>query len=365
MGSRIKRMGVRAGAAALIALAAVAAPAQDEAPRKGTPPTSYSVVPLGFLPDTFSTVPWAINNSANIVGWGQGPQAQVRPFLWTPQTGIMEFPLPAGYTWGYATDISNTGIIVGTAYTGINTANQARAWRYINGAMELLPPFPNDCPGMVPNAVNDQGDVIGRTCPDGGGTNSPWFFSTETGLVDLAPAGIGTANDINNGRVLTGELAGGGPAYRWLFPAGRFRRLPPLPAPHNEGATGLALNESRQVTGYGIDFLTGNDSWRAFRYDDVNGTIPLVNAPLPFRSGGYGINEQGHVAGNSGTSSTPEMVAWIWTPELGRMDLINLVSDPSIFGIRRAIDINDQNQIVATATTADPNSPAVLLTPNP
>lgn len=358
MRRRTKTKAFAVGMAAWLGAAAAAA-------AEGTPPSSYAVVPLGYLPDTFSTVPWGMNNDAHIVGWGQGPQAQVRPFLWTPRTGIMEFPLPSGFTWGYGTDISNTGIIVGTAYNGLGTANEARAWRWINGTMELLPAFPSACPGMVPTAVNDAGDVVGFTCPDGGGPNNAWFFSDDTGLVDLVPVGIATANDISNTRVLTGQRTGtAAPAYRWLAPTGRVGSLPPLPPPHHEGAAGLGINDSKVVTGYGIDILTGPDSHRAFRFDDVNGLVLLVETPGPFRSAGYDINEQGHVVGNSGTSSTPDMVAWLWTPEGGRVNLISMVDDPSVFGIRRGQDINDVDQIVATATTQE-GSPAVLLTPVP
>lgn len=331
----------------------------------GAPPTGYTATKLGLIPDTFSTVPWDLNNDAHIVGWSQGPQAQVRPFLWTPQTGIMEFPLPPGFTWGWASGISNTGIIVGTAYNGLGTANQARAWRWKNGAHELLPPFPSSCPGMVPSAVNDAGDVVGYTCPDGGGPNNAWFFGDDTGLMDLEPMGIDTANDVSNARYVTGQTAVGGPAYRWLAPAGRVRRLPPLPPPHDDGATGLAINESRQVTGYGINALVGPDAHRAFRHDDVNGLIVLVESPGPFRSRGSGINEEGYVVGSSGTSSTPEQTGWLWTPETGRVNLITLVDDPTVFGISRAHDINDHDQVVATANSSDPEnpSPAVLLTP--
>src|SRR5687767_5786019 len=168
--------------------------------------------------------------------------------------------------------------------------------------------------------------------------------------MDLQPVGIATANDISNSRFITGRLSSG-PAYRWLAPTGRLRRLPPLPPPHDDGAAGTAINESKQVTGYGINVLTGPDAHRAFRHDDANGLIILVESPGPFRSAGYGINEQGYVVGNSGTSSTPDQTAWLWTPEGGRVNLIELVNDPHVFGIRRGQDINDNNQIVATATT--------------
>ena len=154
------------GSSAMALLAAlVSAATAAEASQSGT---FYTYQDLGKIPGSHVTVPFSLNNNGQVVGWGQGPGAQVRPILWTPGVGIQEFPLPAGFDSGYATDISNTGIIVGTAYIGIG-ANQARAWRWVNGVHQLLPPFPSSCPGMIPTAVNDAGDMVGYTCPDGGG----------------------------------------------------------------------------------------------------------------------------------------------------------------------------------------------------
>jgi hypothetical protein len=322
---------------------------------------TYSIVDIGRIPDSHVTVPLAMNNDGHVVGWGQGPGAQVRAVLWTPETGIREFPLPPGFTWGYATDISNTGIIVGTAYNGIG-ANEARAWRWKNGVHQLLPPFPSSCPGMIPTGVNDRGDMVGLTCPDGGGPANPWFFSTATGLMDLIPMGISTANDVNNGRVVTGQSIADA-AYVWKAPAGPLRLLPPLPAPHNDGASGVALNEERQLAGYGIDVLTGVDHTRAFRAGRPEGVVPLVESPGPVRSAGYGINEQGDVVGNSGTESTPDATAWLWTEAGGRVNLVDLIDGSGIHGISSGSDINDHGQIVARAITDEPYGAAVVLTP--
>jgi uncharacterized membrane protein len=322
--------------------------------------TVYSVAEMGLIPDAHVTVPLALNNDSHVVGWGQGPGAQVRPFLWTPQDGIAEFPLPPGFTWGYATDISNSGIIVGTAYNGIG-ANEARAWRWVNGVHELLPPFPSSCPGMVPTAVNDSGDMIGLTCPDGGGPGNYWYFSDATGLIDLVPLGISWANDINNAGVVTGRSSAD-PAFLWQAPSGSLRLLPLLPAPHDDAGVGLALNESRQVAGYGVQTLTGPDHSRAFRFSDRRLNL-LVAQPGPALSGGYGINENGDVVGNSGTESTPDATAWLWTERSRRVNLITLVDEPDFFGISSARDINDHGQIIARAITDEPYGSAIVLTP--
>ena len=234
----------------------------------------------------------------------------------------------------------------------------------MNGSMELLPEWPGDCPGMLPLAVNDTGDVVGQTCPEGS-LRTPaeaWLFGDDTGLMPLKPVGLGSANDVSNARVVTGGAA---KAYRWPAPTGRVRKLPLLPPPHDDASVGVAINESNQVTGYGIQLLSGPDAHRAFWHDDVTGLIPLVTDG-PSRSAGYGINEKGHVIGNSGTMTTPDMVAWLWTPEGGRVELIDLVDDPHVFGVRSGQDINDHDQIVAVLTTDDPlnASPDVVLFPS-
>jgi probable HAF family extracellular repeat protein len=329
--------------------------------RAGQP--AYTVTDVGKIPGTHVTVAFSINNAGQVVGWGQGPASQVRPFLYTPGTGIVELPLPPGFSEGYATDISDNGIIVGMAKNGL-AANEARAWRMVDGVIELLPPFPSSCSGMVPDAVNDRGDVVGRTCPDSGGPVNPWFYSDETGLLDLIPFGIGTAVDVNNARVVTGQSSAR-PAYRWQAPAGPLELLRPLPAPHEDGATGLAINESNQIAGYGIQALSGPDHWRAFVGGRARRPMTLVDYPGPARSGGYGINEKGVVVGNSGTESTPEGTAWVWTENTGRVNLIGLIDVPGIYGIRSAKDVNDRGQIVARATTDESYGSIVVLTPIP
>ena len=101
------------------------------------------------------------------------------------------------------------------------------------------------------------------------------------------------------------------------------------------------------MAGNGIYALSGPDHWRAFV------------------AGAYGINEGGTVAGNSGTESTPDGTAWVWTPTTGRANLIDLIDVPGVYGIRSGRDINDHGQIVARATTDQPYGSVVVLTPIP
>lgn len=65
----------------------------------------------------FTTVPFGINNSGEVVGWAQasGPEFFLRAWRWSAQEGLILLPPPPGSAsdrYG-ARDISDNGIIVG------------------------------------------------------------------------------------------------------------------------------------------------------------------------------------------------------------------------------------------------------------
>lgn len=313
----------------------------------------YQVTAIGHLPGSFATNPIAMNNLGEVVGWCQGPQAILRPFRFIPGVGITEVPLPPGFTEGFATDITDNGIIVGRASNGINTPQVL--WRLRDGDYTILTPAETTCP-PVADGVNAAGDVVGLSC-----TAGPFYYSDATGLVALDPIGIREAIDINNAGVITGRSSAG-PAFRWS-PGGPLLLLPTLPA--DDYAIGEAINESGQIAGLSANALSGPDSWEAFRFSDDAGTQGIYSA-LAFRSAGTGINERGHICGNLGTSSSPEQRAWVYTPERG-VEILDaqFVGDPNFYDFNGAHDINDRGQIIARAGQFQPfdPSPGVLLTP--
>ncbi|HYE02173.1 MAG TPA: hypothetical protein VD963_02940, partial [Phycisphaerales bacterium] len=219
------------------------------------------------------------------------------------------------------------------------------------------------CPGMIPNAVNSSGAMVGRTCPDGGGPTHAWYWSDATGLIDLTALGAQTAEDINDAGFVTGR-SNAGPAYIWSLATG-LTLIGTLPPPYEDYAEGQGLNEHNEVVGYSANGIPGSDPWRAFLWDA--GVMIEIAPTLLSRSAAEAINEHTHVVGNMGTSSTPRRDAWLWTPEGGTFLLTTeSVGAPGFSGYRQAADINDLGQILLMGDNLniplDP-SRALILTP--
>ncbi|HYE01778.1 MAG TPA: hypothetical protein VD963_00945 [Phycisphaerales bacterium] len=324
----------------------------------------YTAVDVGLLPGAFSNVPWGMNNAGEVVGWNQGPLTILRAYVWRPGQGISELPPPAGYSENQAADISNTGIIVGSAHNG-GTSNQA-AWRRVNGVYQILPSI-TGCASNRPVAVNDLGAVVGHSCPDSVWDTpgrTPWYYSDETGLINLAPLGFRNVGDVNNAGVVTGNgvVNGVSGALRWQAPAGPVEVLPMLPAPYNDSAMGEGINEAGQVVGTSINILTGSDTWRAFLNTPGGGT-EMVSNPVTARSSAYAINESGHIVGTDGTTSTTDIYGWVWTPESGKRFIYATHNGSAPFHANRSIDINDSGQVVCRAANANTPSNTFVLTP--
>jgi probable HAF family extracellular repeat protein len=328
--------------------------------------TTYAVVDLGRLPDAFTTQPLAINDRDEVVGYTQGPQTLLRAFVWRPGQGLVELPPPPGYTDNRATDISDDGqVITGAAQNGI--AGMPRGWRFRNGAYELLPETLDGCAHLFPNAVNNDGTVVGRTlstnvnCPQ-----KAFYYSDTFGLIDLTTLfNAIDAIDVNNAGIATGE--GFDTAYRYA-PGLGYQPIGTLPAPYDDSAQGRAINDSNQVAGRSINALIGPDHWRAFLYTDGTGMQNISFTNLA-RSSAEGLNDHGDVVGNDGTTSTSEQYPWIWTPTGGRRLLEQIITAPNGFvSVAAARDISNSRRIIAKAGRSDPADGygyGVLLVPTP
>jgi probable HAF family extracellular repeat protein len=320
--------------------------------------SQYTVTEIGRLPGAFSTVPFAMNNHGDVVGFCQGPGTIVRAFIYHPGAGISEIPPPPGFAESRAADITDTGLIVGAAMNGLT--DPPRGWILLGRVYAILPAFPDGCPGMIPNAINEAGAVVGRTCPSGGGNSRAFYWNAATGLLDLnAMVGAATVDDINNAGVVAGGSFTG--AFRWSPQIG-YQPVGVLGAPYDDYAHALGINESGDVVGRSMYAQSSSTGARAFLYTDGAGIIQ-IGPGVGFREEAHAINESGAVVGYSGTDSSPFGNAWICAPGAGAIVLNSVVSDPRFFGYRRAVDLNDSGQIACWAIGQTDTAVAVVLTP--
>src|SRR5437016_1838528 len=149
-----------------------------------------STIPLGTLGGPNSAVAWPVkNNNGVIVGISELPDADplgenfscwpffaagvptgriCKGFRW--QNGLMTAlpPFPGGYS-SYATGVNNQGQVVGWAENGVHDPTcdpsfqilqfRAAMWEP-NGTMHELPPLPGDSTSAA-TAINDLGQVVG------------------------------------------------------------------------------------------------------------------------------------------------------------------------------------------------------------
>src|SRR3989441_10174453 len=149
-----------------------------------------STIPLGTLGGPNSAVAWPVkNNNGVIVGISELPDADplgenfscwpffaagvptgsiCKGFRWQNGTMTALPPFPGGYS-SYATGINNRGQVVGWAENGIHDPTcdptfqilqfRAAIWEP-NGEMRELSPLPGDSTSAA-TAINDRGQVVG------------------------------------------------------------------------------------------------------------------------------------------------------------------------------------------------------------
>lgn len=322
-------------------------------------PPRFVLTDLGTLggPESFA---YDINNESSIVGWAQTAQFApppheylriTRAFYW--HEGVMtELPpwLPAQQPYlGAALGVSDAGHIVGYSsyYVGL-IATHPVMW--FHGTMYNM--------GGVSDfnraqSVNKFGVAVGTGESDTSGSGRAFRWSMETGLTIVAqPVGGWNAsgNDIDSFGLIVG---GHGPSLgAFLWKNGLMHTL----VNGQYGAHAEAINEKGQVVGW----CNSGCSIRAFLWSPLEvidlGTLdgfPL--APLD-------INDHGWIVGLADTGGGV-FRAFLWKD--GNIYALNdLVPQLQGWNLRRALAINNKNEIVGEGRPAGPNfKRAFLLRP--
>lgn len=242
-------------AAVTVALSAALSPASAD-------PPSYTA---RFLTPGISAVnAAAMNEAGDVVGTGTTGSGG-----WVSQAGApaVLLPLPPGATYGFANDINDSGVIVGSvgpsSYPGL--FGKAVAWIPDGSGGYTIHEF-GTLPGHVASeatAVNNVGDIIGYS--SNGTFRYAVLFTAPGGIQDLSPTGVFDPSDINDQRVLVDH------SYytkRLDLDTMVVEDLGP-PGPGYASSWGVAINESGQVAGNVINTWGGsNCPSHAARYTD-------------------------------------------------------------------------------------------------
>jgi len=242
-------------------------------------------------------------------------------------------PFPGGYN-SYATSANNRGQIVGWAENGVvdptcNTAFQVLQFRAViwgpNNEIQELPPLPGDSTSAA-TAINDQGQVVGISGACG----------IAVGDVSAAHAVIwqnGVPTDIGN-------LGG----TTWNTPT--------------------AINNRGTVVGFSLPgSQNGTRNYEAFIWTAGGGLHSLGKLPGDTRSAAFGVNDKNQVVGLS-RGGPHGIRAFIWAD--GVMTDLNTLTLPGSPYLLYANDINDSGELVGEALDpATGAAPAYMALPVP
>jgi probable HAF family extracellular repeat protein len=298
------------------------------------------VIDLGALggPGFNSTVAWPVkSNNGVVVGISDTDEDQqpadnfscypffatgsptgkvCKGFRWANGAMTALPPFPGGFN-SYATAVNNRGEIVGWAENGVadptcNTAVQTLQFRAViwepDGTMKELPPVPGDSTSAA-TAINDLGQVVGIS-----------------GACGIAVGGVSAAHSVlwqNGVPINIGDLGG----HTWNTPT--------------------AINNEGTVVGFSLPAgQDGTRNFEAFLWTQAGGIQRLGKLPGDIRAEALGVNEKNQVVGLS--RGGPFLFrAFIW--ENGVMSDLNSMTVAGSLFLLYANDINDRGEITGEA----------------
>ena len=253
-------------------------------------------------------------------------------FRWINGAMVPLPPFPGGYN-SYATAANNRGQIVGWAENGIHDPSCDPAFQVLqfraviwqpDGSMQELPPLPGDSTSAA-TAINDRGQVVGIS-----------------GACGVAVGGVSAAHAVlwDDGVTLNlGDLGG----HSWNTPA----------AINNHGViVGFALPASQD----------GTNHYVAVMWTREKGIQQLDVPSGDIRSQALGINEKDQIVGLSRASTGIRAVLW----QSGTFTDLNTLTVPGSPYLLYANDITDAGAISGEAFNSTTGaSPAYVAVPVP
>jgi probable HAF family extracellular repeat protein len=237
---------------------------------------------------------YAVNNAGTVVGEAQNAANQNRAFRRTLNGAIQELA-GLGGNFSNARAINDNGIAAGTAFNAQGGFRMVR-WA-ANGAVTDLGTLGF---GSVGNGINRNNDVVGAYDTAGGNRNM-MLYREGVGLIDLGrPAGYETATGLalNDGRDVVG-VGGIGSAFRALYRRSGegFTVLQGL---GGVDARARAINNSRQIVGWAWVDENANNA-EAVLWENGGAPIRLIDRVVNGQGwrlqDATGITDDGEIVG--------------------------------------------------------------------
>ena len=283
-------------------------------------------------------------------------------FVWRASTGVITLPRPAGVGSMQASDISESGAIVGT----YDAAERGfRGFVYENGVFTELPPDPRGLWSMA-SAINNAGQAVGyRSIGDGVNPLNAFIWSESDGFLDLGLMGEQEtyAADISEAGEVVGRRGFAvGNDEGFLWENGEMTFLGPIPGGFTSNA--LAINENRQIVGAGLlqDAKTGELLIRPFLWEE-GAMLLLPSLPGEESCGAHDINDFGQIIGFCSSSENPNIIRAFLSQSGVTYDLNAVVAIEPPPVIDRARAINNAGQIIADGKNLRGDNVTFLLTP--
>ena len=260
-------------------------------------------VAIAQPPGYFGSVPVAISEQTEVVGYGTNPGSPDRAFVWTPSGGIrvLEYQLTPGAAGASSRpyDINDLGMAVGVV------GDRGVLWDTRQGGVsELAPRF--GVSSVVPKGINNKGEIVGFLSGNTGlGPSSGGFFWSPVTGVHIIDSD--TAMSINDSSVVVGNR------YVWTPQHGRLTLSLPTGG-WQGGFIGGKINNRNQLPGW-VSSPGYMCCSRAARFDIQ---LPPPNQPPLADAGGpYSGVEGSEIIFDGTKSSDPEQQALTYAWDFG------------------------------------------------
>ncbi|HEY6887074.1 MAG TPA: hypothetical protein VI300_04815 [Solirubrobacter sp.] len=250
---------------------------------------------------------------------------------------------------GEALGINDLANVVGYMQSTVGGFGLKRPYLWESTSGRELPIFPGE--NVVPHAIDNAGNIVGTAFPSGDqqGPSTAFLYSPSGNLVGL-PAVTGgkvaEANDINENGLVVGQSDG----FATSWPRGVPTKLGALPG----STSNEALKSNFGGTAVGDATLPGGEH-RAVVFSGGTATdlnFPTAGAGADVRANA--VNDGGTIVGTGDAKGGSTAVRYAGGQVV---DLNTLIPAGSGLTLRTATDVNNDGQIVGSATPAsDPNA---------